>query len=96
MKIQCFVKHLDKTSYDILFYDFETAQNYFARFLKRYLVNELSQSVGLFTQQDLVKHYYNLYELINKMPYYCENENGIKLSTYTNDFIADIKLINEL
>ena len=96
MEIHCFVKHLDKTSYNILFYDFETAQNYFANFIKRYLVNELSQSVGLFTQQDLVKHYYNMYELINKMPYYCENENGIKLSTYANDFIADIKLINEL
>lgn len=95
MNLECCVKHNDNNCYDVIFYSFETAQKYFARVLKEYLKNELSQSVGFFTQFDLIKHYYNQFELINKMPYLCENENGIKLSTYTNNLVAEIKLCQE-
>ena len=95
MKLQCEVKHIYNNCYDILFYSFEDAQKYFVRVLKEYLIKDLSLNFGLITQFNLIEHYSQQYDLIKKMPYYCENENGIKLSSFSNEVIADIKLIKE-
>ena len=83
MKLHCIQKNFATNSkIEILFDDFSDAQNYFTNYLRCDLLEKLTSTVNYRTIFAVLTHFFNEFEKINKMPYLCENEDGILLKNY--------------
>lgn len=72
------------------------AQDMIADFLRKCLHDDVLRKMSLDALMEIADHYQREFETLYKMPYYCENENGILIADLLNRATYKVSLTNDV
>ena len=84
-----------QVSYDAYFDSYEDAQQFVAEQLQKCAVIDLQTCNKLDAIAERMEHYQREFANLDKMPYYCENENGVFINDFCNRASYKISLVKE-
>lgn len=82
-------------SYVAYFDSYEDVQEFVAEPLQKYAVTDLQTCNKFDAIAERMEHYQREFTNIDKMPYYCENENGVFINDFCNRASYEISLVKE-
>ena len=84
-----------QVSYDAYFDSYEDAQQFVAEQLQKCAVIDLQTCNKFDAIAERMEHYQREFANLDKMPYYCENENGVFINDFCNRASYEISLVKE-
>lgn len=82
-------------SYVAYFDSYEEAQEFVAEPLQKYAITDLQTCNKFDAIRERMEHYQLEFANLDKMPYYCENENGVFINDFCNRVSYEISLVKE-
>lgn len=74
---------------------YEDAQSEIVDFLRKCLQEDTCRNVSLDALMEVTDHYQREFTNLDKMPYYCKNENGVFVNDFCNRASYKISLVKE-
>lgn len=87
---------VEKAQYKyVAYFDaYADAQSEIADFLRKCLQEDTLRKVSLDALMEVTDHYQREFETLYKMPYYCENENGVLIADLLSRATYRVSLVN--